>query len=192
MTALGFAIKILPPLIKTVNAEMHKSNLTGFKGALAAMAKTAAESLGVPGLIMAGTLLAMAGIAGVANLISTSTNKASKTADEVNSLSNEIYKLETKARALENVTSSYTQLDNQVIKTQKDQEKMNELLDQAADKLDEEEQKAYAIYEYIRKSNCTSVEQLTEWALSNGNWSEFRRAFAIWNCIMNERKIKRV
>ena len=143
MTALGFAIKILPPLIKRVNAEMHKSTQEGFKGALAAMAKTAADSLGVPGLIMAATLLAMAGIAGVANLISTSTNKASKTADEVNSLSNEIYKLETKARALENVTSSYAELDNQIIKTQKDQEKMNELLDQAADKLDEEEQKAY-------------------------------------------------
>ena len=143
MTALGFAIKILPPLIKRVNAEMHKSTQEGFKGALAAMAKTAADSLGVPGLIMAATLLAIAGIAGVANLISTSTNKASKTADEVNSLSNEIYKLETKARALENVTSSYAELDNQIIKTQKDQEKMNELLDQAADKLDEEEQKAY-------------------------------------------------
>ena len=143
MTALGFAIKILPPLIKAVNAEMDKSNQKGFKGALTAMAKTAADSLGVPGLIMAATLLAMAGIAGVANLISTSTNKASKTADEVNSLSNEIYKLETKARALENVTSSYAELDNQIIKTRKDQEKMNELLDQAADKLDEEEQKAY-------------------------------------------------
>ena len=143
MTALGFAIKILPPLIKAVNAEMDKSNQKGFKGALTAMAKTAADSLGVPGLIMAATLLAMAGIAGVANLINTSTNKASKTADEVNSLSNEIYKLETKARALENVTSSYAELDNQIIKTQKDQEKMNELLDQAADKLDEEEQKAY-------------------------------------------------
>lgn len=143
MTALGFAIKILPPLIKAVNAEMDRSNSKGLKGALAAMAKTAAASLGVPGLIMAVTLLAMAGIAGVTNLISTSTNKASETADEVNSLSNEIYKLETKARALENVTSSYAGLDNQIIKTQKDQEKMNELLDQAADKLDEEEQKAY-------------------------------------------------
>ena len=143
MTALGFAIKILPPLIKAVNAEMDKSNQKGFKGALTAMAKTAADSLGVPGLVMAATLLAMAGIAGVANLINTSTNKASRTADEVNSLSNEIYKLETKARALENVTSSYAELDNQIIKTRKDQEKMNELLDQAADKLDEEEQKAY-------------------------------------------------
>ena len=120
MTALGFAIKILPPLIKSVNAEMDRSNSKGLKGALAAMAKTAAASLGVPGLIMAATLLAMAGIAGVANLISTSTNKASKTADEVNSLSNEIYKLETKSRALENVTSSYAELDNQIIKTEKD------------------------------------------------------------------------
>ena len=143
MTALGFAIKILPPLIKTVNAEMAKSNAHGLVGALTAMAKTAAASLGIPGLIMAGTLLAMAGIAGVANLISSSVGQSGKTADDVNKLSNAIYKLETKARALENVTSSYADLDNQIIKTQKDQDKMNELLDQAADKLDEEEQKAY-------------------------------------------------
>lgn len=70
-------------------------------------------------------------------------SQASKTADEVNNLSNEIYKLENKARALDTVTKSYNDLDNQIIKTQKDQDKMNELLDQAADKLDEEEQKAY-------------------------------------------------
>ena len=143
MTALGFAIKILPPLIKAVNAEMDRSNAKGLKGALTAMAKTAAASLGIPGLIMAGTLLAIAGIAGVANLISSSMGQAGKTADEVNSLSNEIYKLENKARAIETVTKSYNDLDNQIIKTQKDQDKMNELLDQAADKLDEEEQKAY-------------------------------------------------
>lgn len=143
LTAIGFAIRILPPLIKAANKEIDKSNFKSFVGSLFTMAKNAAANLGVPGLIAAGALLAMAGIAGVANLINSSTNKASKTADEVNTLSTEIYKLETKARALENVTNSYAELDNQIIKTKKDQEEMNQLLDQAADKLSEEEKTAY-------------------------------------------------
>lgn len=143
MTALGFAIKILPPLIKAVNAEMDRSNVKGLKGALLAMAKTAAASLGVPGLIMAAILLATAGIAGVTNLIKSATGNTSKTADEVNSLSNEIYQLETKASAINTITKSYDDLDKKLIKTNADQEEMNNLLDQAADKLDEEQKNAY-------------------------------------------------
>lgn len=143
MTALGFAIKILPPLIKAVNAEMDRSNAKGLVGALTAMAKTAASSLGVPGLIMAAALLAIAGIAGVTNLINSATGNASKTADEVNSLSNEIYQLETKANAINTITKSYDDLDKKLIKTNADQEEMNNLLDQAADKLDEEQKNAY-------------------------------------------------
>lgn len=143
MTALGFAIKILPPLIKAVNAEMDKSNVKGLKGALLAMAKTAAASLGVPGLIMAAILLATAGIAGVTNLIKSATGNTSKTADEVNSLSNEIYQLETKANAINTITKSYDDLDKKLIKTNANQEEMNKLLDQAADKLDEEQKNAY-------------------------------------------------
>lgn len=143
MTALGFAIKILPPLIKAVRVEMKKNTAEGFKGALVAMAKTASESLGVPGLIMAAALLAIAGIAGVTNLIKSSTGNTSKTADEVNSLSNQIYQLETKASAINTITKSYDDLNKQLIKTNANQEEMNNLLDQAADKLDEEQKNAY-------------------------------------------------
>ena len=84
-----------------------------------------------------------AGVGIAKGIQGTSKSGSQKTADDINKLSNEIYKLENKARALDTVTKSYNDLDNQIIKTQKDQEKMNELLDQAADKLDEEEQKAY-------------------------------------------------
>ena len=143
MTALGFAIKILPPLIKAVNAEMVRSNKIGFKGALTAMAKTAAASLGVPGLIMAAALLAIAGIAGITNLINSATGNTSKTADEVNSLSNEIYQLETKANTIKTITKSCDDLNKKILKTNADQEEMNNLLDQAADKLDEEQKNAY-------------------------------------------------
>ena len=143
MTALGFAIKILPPLIKAVRLEMDKNNAKGLVGALTAMANTAAASLGVPGLIMAAALLAIAGIAGVTNLIKSATGDTNKKADEVNSLSNEIYQLETKARSIDTVTKSFDELDKKLIKTNKDQEEMNNLLGQAADKLDEEQKKAY-------------------------------------------------
>lgn len=96
-------------------------------------------------IIAAGILAALIGtVIGVAVAKTNNYNaSAEKTADDVNKLSNEIYKLENKARALDTVTKSYNDLDNQIIKTEKDQEKMNELLDQAADKLDDEEQKAY-------------------------------------------------
>ena len=109
------------------------------------------EQLGpVAGTIAFGAIAAVVAGLGIAagvgiakGIQGTSKSGSQKTADEVNKLSNEIYKLENKARALDTVTKSYNDLDNQIIKTQKDQEKMNELLDQAADKLDEEEQKAY-------------------------------------------------
>ena len=143
MTALGFAIKILPPLIKAVRLEMDKNNAKGLVGALTAMANTAAASLGVPGLIMAAALLAIAGIAGVTNLINSATGNTSKTADEVNSLSNEIYQLETKANTINTITKSYDDLNKKILKTNADQEEMNNLLDQAADKLDEEQKNAY-------------------------------------------------
>lgn len=81
-------------------------------------------------------------------------NSAEGTAEEVNKLSNEIYKLENKARALETINKSYKDLDNQIIKTQKDQEKMNELLDQAADKLSDEEK------QYFNSLQSNSAKQL--------------------------------
>ena len=66
-----------------------------------------------------------------------------KTADgaseEINKLSNEIYKLNEKANAIDNITKSYDELDKKLIKTKKDQEELNSLLDQAADKLSSEE-----------------------------------------------------
>jgi hypothetical protein len=53
-------------------------------------------------------------------------------------LSNEIYKLNQKANAINQVTTSFDKLDNKIIKTNKDMEEMNSLLEQAADNLDDE------------------------------------------------------
>ena len=65
-------------------------------------------------------------------------NTADGTAEEVNRLSNEIYKLNEKANAIKQITSAYDELDGKIIKTKKDQEELNSLLEQAADKLSTE------------------------------------------------------
>ena len=137
-------------IVRTKQAAAHKKNMSEALAENTVNATGAAGKIisnlgvwGIPIAIAVAAALSGIGLAISAGISSIGKNSTSAVADEVNSLSNEIYKLETKARALENVTSSYEELDNQIIKTQKDQEKMNELLDQAADKLDEEEQKAY-------------------------------------------------
>lgn len=130
---------------KQEELQTKKNTQANTQEAGTAMAGSAGKIPYVGWIIAAGILIAMGIAAGtaIAALTSKMQDSTTKAADEVNTLSSEIYKLEAKARALENVTDSYAELDNQIIKTQKDQEKMNELLDQAADKLDEEEQKAY-------------------------------------------------
>ena len=141
-------------VVRTKQDAAHKKNMADAIAENSANATSAAGKIisnlgvwGIPIAIAVAAALAGIGLAISAGISSIGKNSTNAVADEVNSLSNEIYKLETKARALENVTSSYADLDNQIIKTQKDQEKMNELLDQAADKLDEEEQKAYRALE---------------------------------------------
>ncbi len=97
------------------------------------------------GWIIAGAILAT--LAGITIAVAASTHKygdsADEAADSINALSNSIYKFETKARAIDTVISSYDELDKKLIKTNADQEEMNKLLDQATDKLDEEQKAAY-------------------------------------------------
>lgn len=54
---------------------------------------------------------------------------------------------------------------------------------------DGERDKASAIFNVIVERNITSVTELTKWCLDNDCWSEYRRAFAIWSAVMNERRI---
>lgn len=54
---------------------------------------------------------------------------------------------------------------------------------------DGERVKAGAIFDVIVERNITSVSELTKWCLDNDCWSEYRRAFAIWSAVMNERRI---
>ena len=82
-------------------------------------------------------MLALAGIAlGISAAINKSKQGTDSAASNINQLSNEIYKLTEKANAIKSIEKQYDALDQKIIKTIEDQEKMNELLDSAGDKLD--------------------------------------------------------
>lgn len=49
-----------------------------------------------------------------------------------------------------------------------------------------DEEQARRIMQYILETRCTTVSDVTLWALNNGCYSGFRRGFAIWNQIMCE------
>ena len=68
---------------------------------------------------------------------------AEKAAEDVNKLSNEIYTLNQTATALANVRSKFDDLDEKVLKTNKDLEEMNSLLEQAGDSLSTDENAKY-------------------------------------------------
>ena len=142
MTAVGLAFKTIPPIIQTIRKiqaiKMAEEAAGETKSSLIKMAG-AATGLGVPGLIIAAALMAMAGIAAIGGIIGGISKQKDSTEEKVNNLSNEIYKMNEKANAIDQITSSFDKLDNKIIKTKKDIEEMNSLLDQAADSLSDEE-----------------------------------------------------
>ena len=75
-------------------------------------------------------------------------NKSAEgTAESINKISNEIYKLNAKANEINNITTAFDKLDNKLIKTNSDLKEMSSLLDQAADKLDTEVDKKHDWYD---------------------------------------------
>lgn len=162
-------------VVRTKQDAAHKKNMSDAIAENSVNATSAAGKIisnlgvwGIPIAIAVAAALGAVGLAISAGISSIGKNSTATAADEVNSLSNEIYKLETKARAIETVTSSYAELDNQIIKTQKDQEEMNELLDQAADKLDEEEQAAYKALT-TNKQRIAYLQNIQEKASADAN-----------------------
>lgn len=47
---------------------------------------------------------------------------------------------------------------------------------------------ARSIFTEIVRNKNTSVVALCHWALENGQWSEFRRGFPVWQSLINEMK----
>ena len=117
---------------------------TGLKKKLLAAQIQMAESVAanpVWGWAIAIAILAAAGIAiGVAAAKNIEYGKSAEgAADRINELSNEIYKLNEKATAIDNITSSFDKLDSKLIKTKADLEEMNSLLEKGAESMDNSE-----------------------------------------------------
>lgn len=166
---LGHALSILTPILtimsminmvqQAINVKKMKeialqetSNRKEKEGLLAkvtgmfAKVVSAFSSGGIPGVI-AGIALATAlaaalgvGIAAAMGAFNKGT-AADSAADNINKLSNEIYKLNEKANAIKTIEDQFDALDKKIIKTAEDQEKLNELLDSAGDKLSAENKK---------------------------------------------------
>lgn len=68
-------------------------------------------------------------------------NSAENAADNINELSNEIYKLNESANALNEVGRKFDELDDKIIKTKEDLAEMSSLLKSAGDNLSEENDK---------------------------------------------------
>ena len=107
---------------------------------------SAFASAGIPGIIagiaLATALLASLGI-GIAASMGAFKPASDKAADQVNTLSNEIYKLTEKANAIAQIEKQFDALDNKIIKTAEDTKEMTKLLESAADKLTEEDKATY-------------------------------------------------
>lgn len=134
LSSISGILQIIPTFIQIATLRQKKQNKELLKGAILSEASGLAK-FWPWGIFAAAALLAIVGI-GVA--ISKTAGQSSNAANEVNKLSNEIYKLNEKANAIKQTTSAFDELDNKIIKTKKDQEELNSLLEQAADKLSTE------------------------------------------------------
>lgn len=149
MTAISLLFKAIPPVMSLISVATKKQNMEELKGIpllIAKMYAKAAETLGpIAGPIAATAILAgitaLAGIGIAASMGAFKKEEDKSAAEEINNLSNEIYKLNEKANAINNITTSFDKLDNKLIKTKKDLEEMNSLLDQGSELMDDSEVK---------------------------------------------------
>lgn len=102
-----------------------------------------ATAVGVVAMIASIAGIAIGGIVSAVKVAKQRDDSAKAAAKDINELSNQIYKLQEKANAINQVTSSFEDLDNNIIKTKEDLEEMNNLLDKAGDSLSEEEKEVY-------------------------------------------------
>jgi hypothetical protein len=97
-----------------------------------------ATAISVVAMIASVAGIAIGGISAAVKSAKAKDDSAETAAKEINDLSNSIYKLQEKANAISQITSSFDSLDNKIIQTNKDVEEMSSLLEQAADKLDDD------------------------------------------------------
>lgn len=154
---------------KAANDEEKKGLITKLKSLFASSVDEGSKGGGLPGLIaaiaIATAMVAALGL-GIAVAVGAFDNRsaAEKASDEVNSLSTEIYNLTKTADALKNVTSKFDDLDNKVLKTNKDLEEMDSLLESAGDSLSTEEDAVYNQETYKNLQDNTSRRRYLELA----------------------------
>lgn len=123
-------------------AQEAKGLKNKFISALYSMADSAA-AIPVAGWIAAAAILALAGITiavGIAHVKQQEYNKSAEgAAENINAISNEIYKLNESATAIDNITNSFDKLDNKLIKTKEDLEEMHSLLQQGTEIMNSDE-----------------------------------------------------
>ena len=120
----------------------------GLKTKVAAMFASISSSGKTIPTALAALALATTAVAAVSSIAGGIGNFSVKKAkisavDNVAEKGNEIYRANEKITAINSITSSYDKLDGKLIKTISDQKEMNSLLDQAADKLSDEEKEYY-------------------------------------------------
>ena len=142
--ALWKTISMMLDVVRAKQDKNHKKTMwqTAKETYAKATASAAAiiKDLGVWGIPIA--IAVVAALAGATLAIGSAVSKAKTgtdgTADSINQLSTEIYKLNEKATAIGKITSAFEDLDNKIIKTKTDLEEMNSLLDQGAESLSTE------------------------------------------------------
>lgn len=137
---------------KLINKEKNKeyvktlrqqaADAKGFKQKLLNAGAQMAESAGaipVAGWVIGLSILAALGIAagiGIAKSFKESKTETEKASDKIKKLSNEIYKLNEAKNAIDGIADQFETLDKKIIKTSKDLEEMETLLEGASEKVD--------------------------------------------------------
>ena len=146
MTAISLLFKAIPPAMSLIAVATKKQNMEELKGLPLLIAKLYAKC----GPVIATAILAALGLAtglGIAASMGAFNKEEDKeAANDINKLSNEIYKLNEKANAINTITENFDRLHNKLIKTNSDLKEMSSLLDQATDKLSTEVDKEHDFY----------------------------------------------
>lgn len=101
--------------------------------------------LGVYGIAVAAAVLAAFGVSAaiIGGGLSGLASQQEQAAEKINTLSTDIYNLSTRATELQSLVDTYEELDRHIIQTTADQEEFNTTLDEAADKMTEEQKAVY-------------------------------------------------
>ncbi len=152
--------------LKKGEATVEKQSLKTKVAAMFASISSSGKTLPTAIAAIALATTAVATVAGLTGGIASFSAKKAQTSavDNVTEKGNEIYRANEKITAINTIASSYDKLDDKLIKTISDQKEMNSLLDQAADKLSDEEKEYYnnLSTDKLKRQYLEQVQQQTK------------------------------